>query len=67
VEREIGRVFRIGYYRRQDGLEVIWLISAEGRYPQTTDGRFLSKYFEAVEMGDESDLYGLNNPEYGPL
>ena len=42
----VGRVFRIGYYSQQDGLdEVIWLVNGK-RQIRTSDGpRFLDKVF----------------------
>jgi hypothetical protein len=59
---DVGRVFRIGYYSKQDGLEAIWLVNEDGKYEQTTDREFLLKYFEPVEISDESDLYGSKKP-----
>ena len=43
---DVGRVFRIGYYSRQDGLDTIWLVDELGKYEQTTDRDFLLKYFQ---------------------
>jgi hypothetical protein len=53
---DVGRIFRIGYYSRQDGLDVIWLVNERGQYEQSTDRDFRLKYFEPVEISDESDL-----------
>ena len=64
---DIGRVFRIGYYSPQDGLEMIWLVDEQGRYEQTTDRSALLEYFEAITISDESDLYGADRPELGPM
>jgi hypothetical protein len=64
---DIGRVFRIGYYSRQDGLDVIWLVNQQGKYEQTTDREFLVKDFEPIEISDETDLYGTGKPQFGPL
>jgi hypothetical protein len=64
---DIGRVFRIGYYSRQDGLDVLWLVNREGKYEQTTDREFLVKYFEPIEISDEKDFYGTGKPQFGPL
>jgi hypothetical protein len=60
-------VFRLGYYRRQDGLDVIWLVDERGIYEQTTDRDFLIKYFEPIEISDETDLYGAGKPQFKPL
>lgn len=64
---DVGRVFRIGYYSRQDGLDAIWLVNQEGKYEQTTDREFLVKYFEPIEISDETDLYGSGKPPFKPL
>lgn len=64
---DVGRVFRIGYYSRQDGLDVIWLVNESGRYEQTTDRSFLLKYFEPIQISDESDLYGERKPQFEAL
>ncbi len=64
---DVGRAFRIGYYSRQDGLGTIWLVNEEGKYEQTTDRGFLVKYFEPVQITDETDLYGKGKPQFGTL
>jgi len=64
---DVGRVFRIGYYRQQDGLDVIWLVNDKGEYEQTTDRDFLQKYFEPVEISNESDFFGRQKPQLKPL
>ncbi len=63
----MGRVFRIGYYSRQDGLDVIWLVNERGRYEQTTDRRSLVAHFDVIEVSDETDLYGAGKPQFDPL
>lgn len=55
---DVGRVFRIGFYNRKDGLAVIWLVNEHGTYEQTTDREYLVRYFEPIEISDETDLYG---------
>jgi hypothetical protein len=65
--KDVGRVFRIGYYSQQDGLDVIWLVNENGEYEQTTDRAFLLKYFEPIEISDETDLYGARKPKFKPL
>jgi hypothetical protein len=64
---DVGRVFRIGYYSRQDGLDVIWLVNEKGEYEQTTDRDFLIKYFEPIEISNETDLYGPDKPDFPRL
>ena len=41
-----GEEFRIGYYGRQDGLDVIWLVNSEGIYLDTTDKSTLLRCFD---------------------
>ena len=57
-----GQVFRVGYYSRQDGLGCIWLVNAAGEYVETTDREFLLRYYEIVELSDETDFFGDNRP-----
>ena len=52
-KNDVGRVFRIGYYSRQDGTDCIWLVNEKGEYEQTTDRAFLLKYFDPLEISDE--------------
>ena len=61
-----GRVFRIGYYSRQDGLDCVWLVDDYGQYSETVDQEMISTHFEILQRGDESDLYGVNRPVIGP-
>jgi hypothetical protein len=61
---QVGRVFRIGYYSKQDGLDVIWLVNERGKYEQATDRDFLITYFEPIEISAETDLYGKNKPQF---
>ncbi len=64
---DVGRLFRIGYYSRQDGLDVIWLVNDSGEYEQTTDREFLLKYFEPISISGETDWYGDDKPGFRPL
>jgi hypothetical protein len=61
-----GTISRIGYYSRQDGLGVIWLVNDEGEYCETVDRRGVLKYFQVLEVSDETDLYGDNREPLGP-
>jgi len=60
----VGRTFRVGYYSRQDGLDVIWLVNEKGKYEQATDRDFLIKYFEPIKITDETNLYGTGKPPF---
>lgn len=57
---EIGETRRIGYYRRQDGLDCVWLVDDKGDYGWATDHNWLYEHFEVVKISDETDLFGVN-------
>jgi len=59
---KLGDTFRIGYYNRQDGPNVVWLVNAMGEYQETWDQVSLLDTFEVVERSDETDIYGRNMP-----
>jgi len=59
---EVGNVYCIGYYRKQDGLDSLWLVDTDGKYCQTTDKDYLLKFFEILKLGDTTDYYGDNSP-----
>jgi hypothetical protein len=61
-----GRVFRIGYYRPQDGLDCVWLVEDDGDYSETVDQEMIRTHFEVLHRNDESDLFGLDRPVIGP-
>jgi hypothetical protein len=65
--KQLGRVFRIGYYGRQDGLDCIWLVNEEGEYEQTADRKFLLRYFEPLRISRETDFFGDNRPKLRPI
>ena len=62
----IGDTFRVGYYSRQDGPNVVWLVDDGGDYLQTWDQQSLLDYFEILEPSDETDTYGTYRPKLGP-
>lgn len=59
----VGRQYRVGYYRRDDGLETIWLVDEGGKYFGTTDRQGLAKYYAIESRSDETDLYGDRRPQ----
>jgi hypothetical protein len=63
---EVGRLFRIGYYSRQDGLNCIWLVDEHGKYDQTIDHAFLDKFFKIESISKERSLYGRGRPQFEP-
>jgi len=58
-----GRVFRVGYYSRMDGLDCIRLVNDEGVYEQTTDHEFLYRYFDVVQFANHNNWYGVRRPK----
>jgi hypothetical protein len=66
-KQSVGRVFRIGYYNRRHGLDFIWLVSEGGEFELTANRALLLKYFEVIEISDETDFYGDHKPPLGPL
>jgi hypothetical protein len=62
----IGDTFRVGYYSRQDGSSVVWLVDDAGNYLQTWDQQSLLDYFEVIKSSEETDLYGTYRPKLGP-
>jgi hypothetical protein len=62
-----GRVFRIGYYNPQDGLNCVWLVNESGEYEQTTDQKSIEDDFEVLERSHETDFYGVDREKLRPL
>ncbi len=62
-----GRVFRIGYYRQNDGLDCVWLVDEVGDYSEAVDQGMIRTHFEVLQLSDESDLFGVDRPVIGPL
>lgn len=57
---DLGKIYRIGYYRRKDGLDCVWLVDDEGLYFGTVNQRLTRTHFEVLSLSDESDLFGLD-------
>jgi hypothetical protein len=66
-KKRIGQQFRIGYYSKKDGLDLIWLVDENGFYCETTDREYLLKYFDIVKLSREKDLYGIHRKALGSL
>jgi hypothetical protein len=62
-----GRVFRIGYYSRQDGLNCVWLVNESGDYEQTTDQKSIDEDIEVLKLSEETDLYGVDCETLRPI
>jgi len=65
--KNVGRIFRVGYYSKLDGLDGIWLVDEKGEYEQTIDHEFLRKYFEIENISKERSLYGRKRAPFGEL
>jgi hypothetical protein len=63
----IGMILRVGYYSKQDGTNVIWLVYPDGKYVETTDHRLLNRHFTVITASEETDVFGANRPQIGPL
>ena len=50
---------RVGYYSRHDGLDVIWLVNANGEYMETIDHDALKRHFRVVKRSKETALFGV--------
>jgi hypothetical protein len=63
----LGQTFRVGYYSRQDGLNVIWIVDADGKYTQTMTHAFLNRHFRILFDSGDTDLHGDDRPDILPL
>jgi hypothetical protein len=66
-EDKQGRVFRIGYYSRQDGLNCVWLVNELGEYEHTTDQKSMDEDFEILTVSTETHLFGVNREILRPI
>ncbi|MEO0588359.1 MAG: hypothetical protein AAF078_12055 [Planctomycetota bacterium] len=65
--REVGQVYRVGYYCRGCGRDTVWLVNRKGEYSWTADRDFIERHFKVVELSRERSLYGKGKPKLGPL
>jgi hypothetical protein len=63
----MGKVYRVGYYSKQDGLDCVWLVDDDGKYRETVDQEMIGTHFEILKLSDETDLFGNERPIIGPL
>ena len=61
---EIGEIWTVGYYCKQDGLDVIWLVNSAGEYNWTINHDFLKKHYEIIYESGDKDFYGEYVPKY---
>ncbi len=67
LRKDNGRVFRVGYYSKTDGLDCVWLVNDEGHYEQTVDHEFLYRHFDVIHFADHSNWYGRRRPKIPPI
>lgn len=65
--KQVGRIFRVGYYSEQDGFNTIWLVNERGEYEQTIEPGDLLQHFVVLHVSDETDLIGAHRPPLKPL
>ena len=65
--KEIGQIYRIGYYCKDCGLDTVWLVDEKGQYNWTAENDFIDKFFEIIEQSKEISIYGQGRPNLGPL
>src|SRR5258707_13890369 len=58
----VGEEYRVGYYRRTDGLDSIWLVNAKGENQASTDRIRLARYFAVTSLSREKDVFGESWP-----
>jgi len=57
-----GREFRVGYYRKRDGLDWVWLVDDQGNYCETVNQEMIKTHFEVISLSTETELFGVNRP-----
>lgn len=62
-----GQQLRVGYYSKMDGLNVIWIVYADGQYGEATDHTYFNRHFEILREADEHDFFGVNRPKLETL
>jgi hypothetical protein len=63
----LGIILRVGYYSKQDGTNVIWLVYPDGGYAEATTHALLNRHFTVLSVSENNDLFGVTQPEIQPL
>jgi hypothetical protein len=63
---DLGLIFRVGYYSKQDGLDCVWLVDDTGKYVRTADQEMINNHFGILKLSSETDLFGEDRPIIGP-
>jgi hypothetical protein len=58
--RLLNQTLRVGYYSKQDGLNVIWIVYPDGKYGESTDHACLNRFFRVISVPEETDFHGDN-------
>jgi hypothetical protein len=58
----VGKVFRVGYSSKIDGLDCVWLVNDASEYTETWDQKGIREQFEILSLSDGTDLFGDNRP-----
>jgi len=61
--RQLGQVWRVGYFCRCCGTGIIPLVDQHGAYSWTIDEPFLRRHFEIVVSSNERSVYGRGRPK----
>ena len=57
-----SQLLRVGFYRKTDGFNVIWIVYANGEYGETTNHTYFNRHFMVLKETSETDLYGTYRP-----
>ena len=63
----LGLILRVGYYSKQDGTNVVWLVFPNGEYQQATSQAYINRHFRIIHEGEDPDSYGDERPILQPL
>jgi hypothetical protein len=67
IRRHAGRIYRIGYYSRQDGLDWVWLVDDQAVYEWTVDHETLYRNFDIIHFANDTNWYGRRRPKIPPI
>jgi len=56
-KKDLGTKYEIGYYSKNDGLDVVWLLKINTDHRETVDQDAIRKYFKIIYLSDEKEYY----------
>lgn len=65
--KEIGQIYRVGYYCKDCGKDTIWLVDAQGNYGWTVDFEFVKAHFKLIARSKKRSIFGKGRPKIGPI